>query len=128
MIKGGNRYIISLVTISSPFGGHEAAEMGVKRAPSVVPSWRDMAAGSSYQRGLFRQPLKGRVPHHIIFSYRGKRSYVIPKSNDGTVSVASQLKPEAQADAASVHGFDEDHVSILSNHDVIELVERLLGG
>jgi hypothetical protein len=34
--------------------------------------------------------------------------------NDGTVSVASQLRAEARADAASVQGYDEDHVSILS--------------
>lgn len=33
---------------------------------------------------------------------------------NGTVSVPSQLGPEAKADAMSVQGYDEDHVSILS--------------
>ncbi len=126
VIEDGHGYINRLVTISSPFGGHESAEMGVKMAPSVVPSWRDMAGGSGYLRNLFRKPLKGRVDHHLLFGFRGSGGYGMPKSNDGTVSVASQLRPEAQQDAAGIYGFDEDHMSILSNREVVELVERVL--
>ena len=33
VLEDGNGYINRLVTISSPFGGHEAAEMGVEMAP-----------------------------------------------------------------------------------------------
>ncbi len=33
---------------------------------------------------------------------------------NGTASVPSLLRPEAKADAMSVQGYDEDHVSILS--------------
>jgi hypothetical protein len=43
VIDDGNRYINTFITFSSPWGGHEAAAMGVKYAPEVVPSWRDMA-------------------------------------------------------------------------------------
>jgi len=126
VLSHGNKYHIKLVTISTPFGGHEAAEMGVKMSPSTVPSWIDMAPNSPFQRELFKKSIKDKLQHHIIISYHGKNSYVIPKSNDGTVSIASQLKSEAQKEATSVHGFDEDHMSILSNKDVIKLVERLL--
>ncbi|MBT8045085.1 MAG: hypothetical protein KJO79_09055, partial [Verrucomicrobiae bacterium] len=85
-----------------------------------------MAPGSSYQDALFKRSLNGLVQHHILFGFRGKGSYSLPKSNDGTVSVASQLKPEAQLDAAKIYGFDEDHVSILENRAVIKLVDHII--
>ncbi len=114
VLEDGNRYINTFITFSSPWGGHEAAAMGVKWAPSVVPSWRDMENGSAFLDHLFDQRLKGKVNHHLFYSHHAKRSRVMPDENDGTVSVASQLRPEAKADAVSVQGYDEDHVSILS--------------
>lgn len=112
-VVGKNRYINTLVTFSTPWNGHEAAAMGVKWAPSVVPSWYDMKQGSDFLARLYDRKLKGRVNHHLFYSHRAKRSAVMPAENDGTVSVASQLRPEAKADAVSVQGYDEDHVSIL---------------
>lgn len=47
-------------------------------------------------------------------------------TSDGTVTLASQLRPEAQAEARLVMGFDEDHVGILSAPSVIEQVHRAL--
>jgi pimeloyl-ACP methyl ester carboxylesterase len=114
VIEEGNRYINTFITFSSPWGGHEAASKGVKRAPSVVPSWRDMENGSDFLDHLFDERLKGKVNHHLFYSHRAKRSLILPAENDGSVSVASQLRPEAKADAASVQGYNEDHVSILS--------------
>lgn len=124
-VAGEGTYIKTLITISSPFGGHEAAESGVKRAPSVVPSWRDMVRGSDYQKDLYREQLKGAIDHYLFFTYNGAGSYVLPTSNDGVVSVASQLLPAAQEDAVTVFGYDEGHVSILSNPDLIERVEAV---
>jgi pimeloyl-ACP methyl ester carboxylesterase len=114
VLEKGNRYIDTFITFSSPWDGHEAAAMGVKWAPSVVPSWRDMEHGSPFLDHLFDRRLKGKVNHHLFYSHHAKRSAIMPAENDGTVSVASQLRPEAKADAASVQGYDEDHVSILS--------------
>jgi pimeloyl-ACP methyl ester carboxylesterase len=114
VIEDGNRYINTFITFSSPWGGHEGAAAGVKRAPSVVPSWRDMENGSDFLDHLFDERLKGKVNHHLFYSHHAKRSLILPAENDGSVSVASQLRPEAKADAASVQGYDEDHVSILS--------------
>lgn len=114
VIEDGKRYINTFITFSSPWGGHEAAAKGVKRAPSVVPSWRDMEHGSAFLDHLFDERLKGKVNHHLFYSHHAKRSLILPAENDGSVSVASQLRPEAKADAASVQGYDEDHVSILS--------------
>ena len=126
-VTGGKAdYIHTLVTFSSPWAGHEAAAMGVKWSPAVVPSWRDMAAGSAFLEHLFDHRLKGRVNHHLIYGYRSKRSFLMPGENDGTVSVASQLRPEAKADAASVQGYDEDHLSILQAKPPLRHLEELL--
>ena len=114
VVDGGNRYIHTFITFSTPWAGHEAATSGVKWAPSVVPSWHDVAPGSAFLDHLFDHRLKGLVAHHLFYGHRGKRSLLLPMENDGTVSVASQLRAEARADAASVQGYDEDHVSILS--------------
>jgi pimeloyl-ACP methyl ester carboxylesterase len=114
VIENKNNYINTFITFSSPWAGHEAAAMGVKWSPSVVPSWRDMAGNSDYLKHLFDQPLKGKVNHHIFYSTHAKSSPVMPAENDGTVSVASQLRSEAKADDSSVQGYDETHVSILS--------------
>lgn len=114
VLEDGHRYISTFITFSSPWGGHEAAAAGVKRAPSVVPSWRDMEPGSDFLDHLFDRRLAGKVNHHLFYGHHAKRSLILPAENDGTVSVPSQLRPEAKADAASVQGYDEDHVSILS--------------
>ena len=126
VILQGNTYINTLITFSSPWDGHEAAAMGVKYAPEVVPSWRDMEHGSDFLTRLFARRLKGRVNHHLFYSHHAKRSPVLPPENDGTVSVASQLRKEAKDDAVEVLGFDEDHISILSSHAALVAARRIL--
>lgn len=112
--RGEHAGIATLITFATPWSGHEAAAIGVRRAPHVVPSWRDMVDGAPFLDALYADQLKGRVDHHILYSHRASRSVILPSENDGAVSVASQLRPEAVADAVSVTGFDERHVSIIS--------------
>lgn len=123
----GNRYIDRFVTISTPWGGQEFAESGVKRAPSVVPSWNDMVVGSDFQKSVFRRDFKGPLQHLLLYSHRAKRSLILPAENDGTVSVASQTHEPAVEGAIEVTGYDEDHVSILSNDEVIRRTFQHLG-
>lgn len=122
----GNRYIDRFVTISTPWGGQEFAKSGVKRAPSVIPSWHDMVPGSPFQKRVFERRLRGKVDHLLLYGHHAKRSMTLPKENDGTVSVASQTDEHATDDAVEVVGFDEDHVSILSNGEVIRRAYRHL--
>lgn len=124
----GNRYLGRYVTISTPWAGQEFAESGVKRAPSVIPSWRDMVPGSDFQEDVFRRHLRGKVDHLLLYGHRSKRSLMLPPENDGTVSVKSETDPRAVKDAVEVVGFDEGHVSILSNDEVIRRTFRHLDG
>jgi hypothetical protein len=123
-----NRYIDRFVSISTPWGGHEAAAMGVHFSPAVVPSWRDMVSGSEFQKSILSKPLRGQVDHLLLYGTRSSFSFVLPDENDGTVSVASQLAPAARADAVRIIGFDADHVGILSLPEVVRTVEAFLGG
>jgi pimeloyl-ACP methyl ester carboxylesterase len=125
-ILGGHRYINTFITFSSPWDGHEAAAMGVKFAPKVVPSWYDMAHGSEFLTALYDKRLKGAVNHHLFYSHKASKSPILPPENDGTVSVASQKRKEAVHDAVDVRGFDEDHVSILSSRASLRAADAIL--
>ncbi|MES2476974.1 MAG: hypothetical protein V4640_14415 [Verrucomicrobiota bacterium] len=120
------KYIKTFITFSSPWDGHEAAAMGVKYAPEVVPSWYDMKQGSPFLTHLYDKRLKGRVNHHLFYSHRATRSPILPPENDGSVSVASELRKEAKADAIEIRGFDEDHISILSSPEALNAGKKIL--
>lgn len=114
-----------LVTISTPWGGHAAAQMGIKYAPAVVDVWRDMAPGSAFLSGLFASKLPDGTSHHLIFTFgRNPTSFGI--SDDETVSVASQLHAAAQGEATHVYGVDDTHTGVLRNDSVAALLNTLL--
>lgn len=113
------------VSISTPWGGEPAAELGVRHAPAVVPSWHDLRPGSPFLSALFARPLPTGLDHVLVFGHRGGYSLLRPNT-DGTVTLASQLRPEAQAQARRVLGFDEDHMSILAAAPVGKLIDGLL--
>jgi pimeloyl-ACP methyl ester carboxylesterase len=61
-----NHYVTRFVSISTPWGGHEAASMGVHFSPAVVPSWRHMVSGSEFQKAILSKPLRGNVDHLLL--------------------------------------------------------------
>jgi pimeloyl-ACP methyl ester carboxylesterase len=122
------------VSLSTPWGGDEAAAVGVERAPAVVPSWRDMAPGSPFLRGLFyddpdtqhqRRELPKQLDHYLLFGFRRDAS-APGESSDGVVAVVRQLHPEAQADAHSIRGFDATHTGILRLPEASDELNRIL--
>jgi pimeloyl-ACP methyl ester carboxylesterase len=118
-------YIRLLVTISTPWGGHRAAAQGVKYAPAVVPSWRDMAPDSDFLAHLYSRPLPPEVLHDLFFSYSG-RSGMMDENNDGAVTLESQLDYRVQRHAQSLDGFDEDHIQVLYSEDVVAVFNAAL--
>lgn len=121
-------YIRTFITFSTPWQGHDAAALGLRYSPEKIPSWIDMAPRSDFLAKLYDRRLKGRVDHHLFFSYRARRSAVLPPENDGAVSVASQRRPQALADARSVQGYDEDHDSILRASAVLTKAKSYMDG
>ncbi len=108
------------VTLSTPWGGHEAAQMGVKHAPAVIPCWLDMVPDSPFINELWQSPLPDETRHILLFSYKGQNSRIMDRNNDGTVTLSSQLLLKVQKNAASIRGFNTDHMGILSDPQVLE--------
>ncbi len=118
-------FIDRLITISTPWAGHEAAKMGLKYAPTVIPVWNDIVPESEFLERLFTQPLPPSIPHYLLFSYSGKSRFTKGNS-DGVITIASQLRPEAQNRALLIRGFDENHTTILKNQAVSNLINQIL--
>jgi pimeloyl-ACP methyl ester carboxylesterase len=112
---GGRLRTPLLVSLSTPWNGHRAAELGVRLSPVVVRVWVDMSPGSDYLTSLFASPLPAGTAHHLFFT-----------TNDRTVTPASQLRLQAQREAARVYGFDESHMGVLGNAEVSVLINDLL--
>ncbi|NML43184.1 alpha/beta hydrolase [Ramlibacter sp. G-1-2-2] len=110
-------YLRTFTSISSPFGGASAAQVGVEIAPAVMPVWRDMSPQSRFLGELFASPPPVQVQHHMVFGY-----------SDKTVPLRSQLPLAAQQQAASVRGFDEDHMAILASPAVAAHLNAVLAG
>lgn len=118
-------YLRTYTSISTPWNGVQSAQSGVKWAPSVVPVWRDLDPTSEYVTTLFDTPLPAQLPYHLLFGFR-QHSIFGSESSDGVIKLTSQLRQAAQDQAVLVHGYDEDHVSILSNPMVLEQVYNIL--
>ncbi|HOP41828.1 MAG TPA: hypothetical protein PLI53_12370 [Geobacteraceae bacterium] len=121
----GDVYVKLLVTLSTPWSGLESAKLGVTFAPAAVPCWYDIQAGSPYIEELFKSRMPPDVSSFLLFSYRGDRN-PLSENNDGIVTLKSQLRWEAQDEAAKVYGFNQEHESILVNRDVFDVYARIL--
>jgi len=122
--QGGRAEIPLFVSIATPWDGHKAAATGVKRAPAVVRVWVDMSPGSEYLQSIFSGDLG--VPHYLFFTFRND-GMTFGEASDGTVSLASQLRAEAQKQAARVEGFNETHMSVLESKEMSVRLNTLLG-
>jgi pimeloyl-ACP methyl ester carboxylesterase len=114
------------VTISTPWLGHDAAGLGVRHSPVVIPSWNDMAPGSAFLATLRASPLPPGVAYHLFFGYRGGETLTMRENSDRSVTLQSMLDPAAQEEAAGIHGYFEDHRSILLSGDVSRTLNRLM--
>ncbi|MCQ8116726.1 alpha/beta fold hydrolase [Methylomonas rosea] len=116
------------ISIATPWNGHAAAKLGVDHAPTPVYSWEDLAIGSHFLKQLFysgeyseiRKRLPDSIANHLLFSF------IDTQSGDGTVSLSSQLRDEAQDEAERLYGFSASHMGILNLPEVARLVNRLL--
>ncbi len=133
--KSGYDNVPLFISISTPFGGHAAAQIGVDQSPVVVDSWIDMAPGSDFLEGLFYQSSEGResrrrlpeaTRYHMVFGFQ-KTSGSFGRSGDGVVTLESALRPEAQSESRSLLGLRYTHVGILDSSEMHARVNDLLG-
>ena len=124
--KDDTQILKLFITLSTPWGGHEAAHIGVDHAPAVIPSWLDMIPNSPFQHRLFTPPLPHYIDYYLLFSFKAGSYSFTNGNNDGTVSMRSLLQLEAQKEAKKVIGFNEDHGSILTSPEVAEMLNEIL--
>jgi hypothetical protein len=84
-----------------------------------------MQPEGAFIRGLFARHLPPQIPYYLFFGHKGGYSLLRP-NNDGTVTLASELRDAAQAEARRVYGFDEDHVGILSSPQVLRQFQTVV--
>jgi pimeloyl-ACP methyl ester carboxylesterase len=124
--RGHAGWLRNFVTLSTPWGGQEAAALGVEHAPSAIPAWHDLQTGADFTRELMDKTLPANVRHSLGFTFNGGNNPLLPESNDHTVSVASELMPAAQAGAAVMRGFDQTHGGILDDAEAAKWIEACL--
>ncbi len=122
----GQQFPLLLVTISTPWGGHQGARMAMDHSTlGIIPSWIDMAPNSPFQKKLFETQLPPTIQHYLFFSYRGGLNPFAEGNDDGAVSLASQLYNRAQYSAKKTLGFNEDHTSILKSPEMISKLNEI---
>jgi pimeloyl-ACP methyl ester carboxylesterase len=122
------------VTISTPWGGDVKAEKAGDAPIELPESLSDMNPASDYLRWIFYQDearkvrrfLPQKVQYHMLFGFRMSGSSDV--ANDGTVTLASEARREAQEEAASIRGLDHGHVDILKSEEVVSRLNLLLDG
>ena len=117
--------VSAFISISTPWGGEELAELGVKYSPAVIPMWRDIQPGSDFLNKVYSKQMPPAVDYYLFFGHKGNRS-LLRANNDKSVTLASQLDLRSQRDAKMIYGFNEDHVSILSSEQVISQYNTIL--
>ena len=117
------------ITLATPWDGHAAAKSGVEHLPSPVYSWIDIAPGSPFLTELFytpekpqasRRKLPQEIANHLFFGF------IDNEAGDGTVSLSSELRPEAQEEATRLYGYEKSHMDILSTPEMLKTVNGLL--
>jgi len=115
------------ISVASPYGGHTAAAAGLKWSPVIAPVWWAMAPGSEYLTTIDSVDLTNRPEHHLIYTYSQETGGPREK-DDGVVSVESQLADSAQKNAIAIYGVADNHVGVMHNACVTDLVGSILSG
>ncbi len=110
------------VTIASPLGGHPSAALGEKHGLIVLPAWRDLNPNNRFIKELYKKPLPKFVNHQLFYAYKNTSTLKLGENSDGVVPLSSQLHPEAQKQSHEQFGFNENHVDILKNNEMIGLL------
>jgi hypothetical protein len=122
----GANFIPKFVSISTPWGGHKAAESGIRHLKKPVPSWLDVVPDSDYLRQIYQTPLPAGTEHHMIYGSIEKGPLWLKGPNDGVVTVVSQTDPRVKQATTSFRHLYREHVEILNQPETVRLVEKML--
>jgi uncharacterized alpha/beta hydrolase family protein len=121
--EGRSLTVRNFISISTPWGGDPNATDGVNRSPIVVPSWHNMDPTGTYLKTLFDQSWPQQVRYVLFFGYGGGGGST---NQDGTILLKSALTTDAQDHAVYIFGFNDDHLTIVTDPDVIKKLNEQL--
>jgi pimeloyl-ACP methyl ester carboxylesterase len=104
------------VTLASPLGGIPSAAAGARFSPIRVPSWTSLVPDGPFMTSQYAQPLPEATRYALFFAFDGDGA------GDGVVPLTSQLREEAQREAAHVRGFHTTHTGILEHEGVLAAI------
>lgn len=104
------------VTLASPLGGIPSAAAGARFSPIRVPSWTSLVPDGPFMTSQYAQPLPEGLRYALFFAFDGNGA------GDGVVPLTSQLREEAQREAAHVRGFHTTHTGILAHEGVLAAI------
>lgn len=122
----GVKFVRHFVTISTPWGGHSAAESGVRHLKKPVPSWLDVVPTSDFLKQLHTKPFPTGMRFDMLYGSIEGGPFWLKEKNDGVVTVASETDPHITKRAASITHYPYGHVEILSEPDVMAKVHAVL--
>lgn len=118
--------IPKFITLSTPWNGQKFAKLGGVDVGMIIPSFGNVYPNSAFQKRILQTKLPKTLEHHLIFGYDGKESLILDNSNDGVVSLSSQLYDEVQKDTYKIYGFNQNHLNLLFDKKVIDLINNIL--
>jgi len=124
--SGRPSYLEAFVSLSTPYGGHDAAQAGIERAPEAIPAWYDLAPASPFLQRLAAKPLPEDLPFFLLFGYRYPGRLQVGPSSDGVITLRSELELAAQLQATRSLGFDATHTGILESARVRQVLNELI--
>lgn len=104
------------VTLASPLGGIPSAAAGAHFSPIRVPSWTSLVPDGPFMTSQYAPPLPESTRYALFFAFDGNGA------GDGVVPLTSQLREEAQREAAHVRGFHTTHTGILEDERVLAAI------
>lgn len=122
----GENFIPHFVSISTPWGGHSAAESGIRHLKKPVPSWLDVAPGSDFLKTMYATPLPTGTTHDLIYGSIKDGPFYLKEENDGVVTVTSETDPRIMKATRSFRHLLHDHVEILKQTETLLRVEAAL--
>lgn len=125
---GDAKRVSRLITLSTPWGGHSAAESGVRFLSRPVLSWKDVVPESAFLRSLYHAPWPPSIRHDVIYGEKSASRAWLDGPNDGVVTVASQRDPRVLSHASSDAELGLGHMEILNSPDTARLLRKRMDG
>ena len=125
--RAGVNFIPKFVSISTPWGGHQAASAGIRRLKKPVPSWIDVAPDSDFLTRIYALTLAEGTQHLLIYGSKPGGPFWLKGENDGVVTVRSEIDSRIKSRASSAAYFPKGHVEILEQDETLTKTLEFLG-